>query len=115
MVEPAGDREQRVAHRLEVEPPPVHPPVECVLGIDGAELRTIVARLLIGAREHDPPMERLERPSLVHERAARWSSSSGWVGGSLRRPKSPGVATRAVPKWCSQTRLTSTRAVRGLS
>ena len=54
-----------------------------------------------------------DQPSSMNV-AARWSSSSGWVGGSLRRPKSPGVATRGVPKWCIQTRLTSTRAVSGI-
>ena len=56
----------------------------------------------------------IDQPSSM-KRAARWSSSSGWVGGSLRRPKSPGVATRGVPKWCIQTRLTRARAVSGLS
>ena len=37
------------------------------------------------------------------------------MGGSLRRPKSPGVATSGVPKWCIQTRFTIDRAVSGLS
>ena len=48
-------------------------------------------------------------------RAARWSRSSGCVGGSLLMPKSPGVATKGVPRWCIQTRLTRARAVSGLS
>ena len=45
---------------------------------------------------------------------ARSSSSSGCVGGSLRRPKSLGVVTSPLPKCHCQTRLTSTRAVSGL-
>ena len=49
------------------------------------------------------------------KRSASQSSSSGCVGGSLRTPKSLGVRTRPAPKWFSQTRLTITRAVSGLS
>ena len=49
------------------------------------------------------------------KRDASQSSSSGCVGGSPCRPKSPGVRTRPWPKWCIQTRLTITRAVSGLS
>ena len=44
--------------------------------------------------------------------AASHSSSSGWVGGVPRRPKSEGVGTIGLPKWCCQIRLTITRAVR---
>ena len=46
---------------------------------------------------------------------ASQSSSSGWDGGSPCRPKSLGVRTSASPKCQPQTRLTRTRAVRGLS
>ena len=46
---------------------------------------------------------------------ASQSSSSGWVGGSPCVPKSSLVSTRPRPKNCSQTRLTATRAVSGLS
>ena len=35
-VEPARDRQQRVAHRLQVEPAAIHPPEQPVLRIDGA-------------------------------------------------------------------------------
>ena len=48
-------------------------------------------------------------------RLASQSSSSGWLGGSARRPKSLGVRTRPDPKWCIQTRLTQTRLVKGLA
>ena len=44
--------------------------------------------------------------------AASQSSSSGWVGGVPRRPKSEGVGTIGLPKWCCQIRLTITRAAR---
>ncbi|MEZ5300828.1 MAG: hypothetical protein R3F11_09275 [Verrucomicrobiales bacterium] len=33
----------------------------------------------------------------------------------MRSPKSLGVRTSALPKWCIQTRFTITRAVSGLS
>src|SRR3978361_866898 len=48
-------------------------------------------------------------------RRARWSRSAGWLGRSPILPKLLGVATSPRPKWCSQTRLTITRAVSGLS
>ena len=63
-VERAGDRQERVAHRLEVEPLAIEPPEQPVFGVavhttfDRGSLR-----LLIGAREHDPPVQRLERPA----------------------------------------------------
>src|SRR3954452_13084328 len=44
---------------------------------------------------------------------ASQSSSSGWVGGAPRSPKSDGVGTIGLPKWCCQIRLTITRAARG--
>ena len=46
---------------------------------------------------------------------ARWSSSSGLLGGWPAAPKLSGVGTRPRPNRCSQTRLTITRAVSGLS
>ena len=46
---------------------------------------------------------------------ARWSSSSGWLGGWPAAPKLSGVGTSPRPNRCSQTRLTITRAVSGLS
>ena len=45
--------------------------------------------------------------------SASQSSSSGCVGRSPSTPKSPGVSTSPRPKWCIQTRLTSTRATSG--
>ena len=44
---------------------------------------------------------------------ASQSSSSRWLGGAPFTPKLSGVATIPSPKWCSQSRLTSTRAVSG--
>ena len=46
---------------------------------------------------------------------ASWSSNSGWLGGWPAAPKLSGVGTRPRPNRCSQTRLTSTRAVSGFS
>src|SRR5436190_1114345 len=46
---------------------------------------------------------------------ASQSSSSGWVGNVPNLPKSLDDATSPRPKWCCQRRLTSTRAVAGLS
>ena len=55
---------------------------------------------------------RVDHPSSINE-WAKWSSNSGWVGGSPRLPKSPGVRTRPSPKQVIQTRLTQTRAKSG--
>ena len=69
---------------------------------------------LIRLRLHDQSVQRLDRPAVLDERRASQSSSSGWVGGLPRVPKFDGVATIPRPKWCCHTRLTITRAVRGL-
>ena len=72
--------------------------------------------LLVGRREHDPPVQRLERPAVGHER--------GRPGGRAARGASAGrCAGRSRWAWrraarrsgACQTRLTSTRAVSGLS
>ena len=55
-----------------------------------------------------------DQPFSMNETAS-WSSSSGWLGGWPAAPKLSGVGTRPRPNRCSQTRLTSTRAVSGFS
>ena len=103
--------------RLELQPPPVLLPEQAVVGIDRERVGAVEARL----RDRSPTVMMslcscFTLPSTVRRtRVASQSSNSGCVGASPRRPKSPGVATSALPKWCIQTRLTNTRAVSGLS
>ena len=59
-------------------------------------------------------MALIDQPESMNSPASQ-SSSSGWVGGVPRRPKSDGVGTIGLPKWCCQMRLTITRAVRALA
>ncbi len=57
----------------------------------------------------------LSRQSLGDQLGGQPVEQLGMAGDSPRTPKSLGVATIPRPKWCCQRRLTTTRAVRGLS
>ena len=61
--ERAGDGQERVAHRLEIEPLAIEPPQQAVFGVAREPGGPRLAPLLIGAREHDPPVQCLDRPA----------------------------------------------------
>ena len=60
-------------------------------------------------------MQGLEMPAMRDELRRQPVEQLGMAGGSPRRPKSLGVATRPRPKWSCQSRLTITRVESGLS
>src|SRR5206468_2441799 len=62
-----GNGEQGVAQRFQVQPPAIHAPEQCVLRVHALSLGILVTRLLVGAREHEEPVQLLDRPSLFHE------------------------------------------------
>ena len=63
LVEPIGDGQYRVAPGFYVQPAAIHSPHESVARVFVKALRVKTAALLIGRREHDCPVQRLDRPS----------------------------------------------------
>jgi len=63
LIELAGGGEERVARRLEVQPPPVHAPQQLILRILSPRFGIVRAALLVRRREHDRAMQFLERPA----------------------------------------------------
>ena len=93
----------------------VHPPEEPVLRVDLRGRRVVVAAHLVGAREHDQPVHRLDRPAPLDEAAGQPVEQLGLAGRSPSVPKLSGVRTRPWPKCQRQIRLTITRPVSGWS
>ena len=80
----------------------------------GLRGRALVGRSPVGRRrKQDQPVHLLDRPAIRHELAGQPVEQLG-----VRRLSPPGRSCGRwrpipVPKWCCQTRLTMTRAVRG--
>ena len=117
-VEPqnAADGEQTIAEFLGGEPAAVGAPEVGVVGIQGGVGFIMRAGAAVGAAGDEQAEDVFERVlRVIPSVAARWSSSSGWVGSMPMRPKSFGLATRPWPKVQSQRRLTMLRQKSGLS
>ena len=117
-VQPPGDREHGVADLLGRQSPPAR---SARAGGSPGRARPASAAdrgpagLAVGAAEDHQPVDRLQPPAPLDQRAASQSSSSGWLGRSPLVPKSLTVLTSPTPKWCCQSRLTRTLAVSGCS
>ncbi len=79
-IERARDGQQRVAHRLEIEPLTIEPPDQPVLGVALERVGPRQTALLIRAREHDPPVQRLERPAGRDELGGQVVEQLGMAG-----------------------------------
>ena len=91
-VQLAAPRQERVAHRLETESAPIGiRQSRTVLRIDRCQIGSLIASLAIRRREDDPPDQSLHRPPVGHEASCQMVEQLRVLGGSPRRPKSPGV------------------------
>ena len=67
LFEPTGDGQHRIAPGFDIKPASVHPPQQGVAGVFVEGSCVKAATLLIGCREHDRPVQRLDRPSRRNE------------------------------------------------
>lgn len=63
----AADGQHRVAHRLGVQPLPIHPPKQPIVRIDFRGKGVLPGRLAVASGEQDQPMQLLERAAGVAE------------------------------------------------
>ncbi len=91
MVEIARDEQERISHRFEVESPTVHFRQQPVVRIQLLMAKVVIALLLVDAREHQHPVQFLERPAVLHQppgevvqqfRMARWIGAQTKIVGS---------------------------------
>ena len=116
LVQPAGDQQQRVVERLGVEPPQRHPRQERVVRVEPSDARA--SRPTPAGRPGAVTISRciaLRLQPCRDELDGQPVEQLGCVGGAPALPKLSSVATMPAPKWCFQTRLTTTRAVSGWS
>ena len=80
----AGHGQEAVADGLRIEPPTVHPPEQAILRVRGESLGLDAAALLVGRRQHDEPVHRLQGPARLHEARGQEVEQFG-----VRRPVAP--------------------------
>ena len=86
---------------------------QLVVRVAGDQLRRDGGRLLIGGRADDEPVDVLEAPTVVHQLDGEPVEQFGMRRRLALRAEVLGGATRPVPKYACQMRLTIARAVVG--